>query len=265
MRRPMYFYALLLSVLALVFPFSRVSAQDTPRLRTISVSGEAQVNVPPDEAILTLGIETRDQSFDVAKRQNDENLAKILALIKTYNIPTDQVHTDFIGIVPPYYSQSDSSNRPFYAVHKTLVVTLKDISKFDDVLTSAIALGVSDVRNIQFVTTELRKYKDQARSMAITAAKEKADAMAGQLGEKVGKPININEDQIGWYSYYNYFYSYYGYGYQQYGGYNQSANAVQNVAQAGGSSGNPGTGDSTVGPGQIAVTARVTVTFALAD
>jgi len=112
------------------------------------------------------------------------------------------------------------------------------------------------VQSIRFATTELRKYKDQARAMAIQAAKEKADALAGQVGEKVGRPASINEDQVGWYSFYD---NYYWWG-QQYG--NQQANAVQNVVQAQGN-GSSANNDSTAAPGEISVTARVSVVFDL--
>lgn len=251
-----WFNALLIAVIAVLLtgsalPKVQADTTTTPVRRTINVTGEAQVNVPPDEVIMTLGLETHDQSFEVAKHENDQRLADFLALVKAYNIPSDQVRADFIGISPYYPYQTNNT----FVVRKTVVVTLKDISKFEDFLTLAVNSGVTSVQSIQFQTTELRKYKDQARAMAIQAAKEKADAMAGQLGEKVGRPASINEDQVGWYSYYDN-YNWWG---QQYGG--QQANAVQNVAQAP-SSGNSNN-DGTAAPGEISVTAHVSVVFDL--
>ena len=41
---------------------------------------------------------------------------------------------------------------------------------------SAIEAGANKVQGLEFLTTELRKYRDQARSMAIKAAQEKAAA-----------------------------------------------------------------------------------------
>src|SRR5207248_3032718 len=111
------------------------------------------------------------------------------------------------------------------------------------------------LQGVQFRTSELRKYRDQARSMAIKAAREKADALARDLGQKVGKAITINEEQSNYWAYYN------AWGYQN-GYQNMSQNVMQN---AGGGSASATSGDTTVAPGQISVTARVSVTFALTE
>jgi uncharacterized protein len=224
---------------------------------TISVTGDAQVNVVPDEVIITLGVETSDKDLLAAKADNDQRISKILALVKDAQVAPENVQTDFISIQPRF---DDSSQRVFiaYYVHKSLVITLKDVSKFDGLLSSAVEAGANYVQGIQFVTTDLRKHRDEARALAIQAAKEKAVALAGQLGQKVGKPLNINEEQNSWYSSYG---SYWGSQGSQYN--TQSQNVVQNAASSGSSdSGGDGT---TLAPGQIQVTARVSVTFELTD
>ena len=50
---------------------------------------------------------------------------------------------------------------------------LKDISKYEDVLSGVLESGANYVEGIEFRTTELRKYRDQARVMAIKAAKDR--------------------------------------------------------------------------------------------
>ena len=134
------------------------------------------------------------------------------------------------------------------------VITLRDISKFDDVLSGAIDSGANVVQGVQFLTSDLRKYRDQARDLAIKAAREKADALAAALGQKAGKAVTISEQRNSWFSYYG---SWWG----QSGGL-QSQNVVQNAQSGGGE--DLGEGDTTA-PGQIRVTASVAVTFELTD
>lgn len=111
--------------------------------------------------------------------------------------------------------------------------------------------SVNYVHGIQFRTTELRQYRDEARALAIRVAREKAEAMAKELGETVGRPENIREDNAGWWS-----------GYESWWGRGQGGGPAQNVVQNLGGSTAP---EGALAPGQIAVTARVTVSFALAD
>jgi len=81
-------------------------------------------------------------------------------------------------------------------VYRGVAITLKDPSKFDSLVAVLIQTGVNQVFNIRFKTTELRKYKDQARAQAMAAAQEKASAMAGRLGQKIGKAFSIEEQEV---------------------------------------------------------------------
>jgi Protein of unknown function (DUF541) len=54
------------------------------------------------------------------------------------------------------------------------------------------------VYGIEFRTCGLRKHRDAARGLAIQAAREKAIALAGELGQEVGRPIDIREEYKGW-------------------------------------------------------------------
>ncbi len=230
-----------------------VSAQQN---RTISVTGSAEVRVVPDEVMLTLGIQTNDKDLKTAKSQNDERVAKVMAIIKSHDIPDQYIQTDYIAVDPRYHDNYTQEDFIGYFVRKRIVVRLKDVSKFEAVLSDVLEAGANYVMGIEFHTTELRKYRDQARSLAIKAAKEKAVALAGELDMKVGKATSIQEYSSGWYSPYSSFWS----------GSNSgmSQNVVQN-SSAGGGSGGPSDADSgdTFAPGQISVTASVSVTFEL--
>ena len=131
------------------------------------------------------------------------------------------------------------------------MITLKDISKFEPLLSSVLEAGVNYIHGVDFRTTELRTYRDQARAMAIQAAREKAIALAKELGEEIGRPHRIDEQQTGWWSWY-------GGGWWGRGGGMAGAQNVM-LQNVGGSSG----GESTIAPGQITVNAKVTTSFEL--
>jgi hypothetical protein len=136
-----------------------------------------------------------------------------------------------------------------YVVRKTVVITLRDVAAFDAVLGAAVAAGATHIHGIDFRTTELRAHRDRARALAVDAAREKAEAMAGRLGHRIGAPLTIAEGQSGWWS---------GYG-TGWGA--RSSRMSQNVSQDLG--GGEGAGDGSISPGQIAVKGNVTVTFEL--
>ena len=231
-------------------PLAAQSAQlpqgpTAPRL--ITTTGEAEVLVIPDEVVLTLGVETSNKQLRLAKQENDAIVAKVLAAAEARGVAAKYLQTDQISIEPRYRDNYEQRDFVGYFVRKTIVITLKDISAFDAVLTDALEAGAGYVHGIQFRTTELRKHRDAARALAIRAAQEKAVALAQELGQEVGQPHDIREDQSQWWSWYNT-----GWG----GG---ASMLMQNVIQEGG--GTPVGTEGTLAPGQISVTAKVTVSF----
>lgn len=225
------------------------AADDCDQLRTITVNGEAQVRVVPDEVPITLGVETHDKVLQRAKAANDEIVRSIIAVAQEHGIETRDIKSDYLSIEPRYSDYYEARDFIGYFVRATVVVTLKDVTAFDDVLSSLLEAGATHVHGIDFRTTQLRQHRDEARSLAIQAASEKAQAMAAELGQSVGRPTSVVEQQTGWWSWYS----------SWWGGSNSymSQNVVQSVGEAYLGE------DSSLAPGEIAVTARVSVVFEL--
>ncbi len=71
--------------IALMVSMPAFAAGDAdPRL--ITVTGDAEVRVAPDEVVLTLGVETWDKDLAAAKNQNDERTQRILKLAPQFGI-----------------------------------------------------------------------------------------------------------------------------------------------------------------------------------
>jgi uncharacterized protein YggE len=234
-------------------PTPTPAVQATEPLRTIKVSGNAQVMVAPDEVILTLGAESWAVKLIAAKANNDLIVQKVIGVTKQFNIPAKDVQTDYLNIQPSFDNYEQHALTGYY-VRRNVVITLKDLTRFEDLLSATLEAGVNYVHGIDFRTSELRKYRDQARDLALQAAKEKAQAMAARLGQTVGDPLTIQESNNYWYTPYS---SYWSWGYN--GG--MSQNVVQNAA--GPASSDLSQSEQAMAPGQIAVSATVEVEFVM--
>lgn len=223
----------------------------TATLGQITVTGDAQVKVRPDRVVLTLGVETRDPRLEEAKSKHDKLTSAVIASIKAAGVPEEKIATDYVEIEPRFDSNAKASVLLEYVVRRTVVVTLEEIDKFEALLADALEAGANYVLDVKFQTTELRVHRDKARSLAIVAAREKAEALAGALGERIGRPTHINEDANNWWDYHGS-----GWG-RRWDGY-MAQNAM---GFAGGGDGSMDV--SAFAPGEIAISARVSVTFAL--
>ncbi|MBN1372336.1 MAG: SIMPL domain-containing protein [Anaerolineaceae bacterium] len=221
-------------------------ATAAPLLGKITVSGQAEVRVVPDEVVVTLGVETNDLSLAVARAQNDEIVAKVLQAAEAVGVAAKDVQTEFIQIEPRYNSDYEKRNFLGYYARKTIAITLRDLERFEELLTGCFEAGVNYVHGVEFRTSELRKYRDEAREMALQAAQEKAIDMTAALGRTAGAALEVTENSTGWWSGYS---SWWGGGWSS-----MMQNSVQNA-------GNAAAEISGMAPGAISVTASVTVVF----
>src|ERR671917_524160 len=166
----------------------------------ITVSGQAEINVTPDMAVFSLRVVTLDKDLARAKALNDESVKRTLALAKSYGIAPEDAQTNYIS-VQMQYSDDDNDGKPRiflgYEVSKRIVLTLRDMSRIESLLSDVVKAGVNRVEDIDFRTTQIRKYKDQARQMAIKAAQEKAIALTKEIGQTIGKAHSITEEGTG--------------------------------------------------------------------
>ena len=159
----------------------------------VNVSGYAEVKVQPDEISLQVAVETRDKSLDEAKRQNDKNVAAILAYLKKSGVDAKNVQTTYMSVQPIYSGNFGQATPDVYTATKTINVLVKKIDTFDELMTGIYKAGANRVDGIDFRASDLQKHREQARKLAVQAARQKATALTAELGAKVGRVYAINE------------------------------------------------------------------------
>ncbi len=194
--------ALFLAATAVAISFSAnaqlsqpVMGQLPPPL--VSVSGTGEIKVAPDQVCLRVGVETRADKLDDAKRDNDAKMKAMLAVLKAKGIEAKDVQTDYLNIQPLYPMDAPGNVRlqpNGYSVRRNATVLLRKVDKFDEVLSALITSGSNAVDEIEFRTSKLNEYRAQARLKAMQHAKEKAAALVGVVGQKLGRAYMINEE-----------------------------------------------------------------------
>ena len=161
----------------------------------ISVTGEAAVYVKPDKVVINFGIESRDNDIIAAKHKNAVALKQSLGAVRDCGVAEKDIQTDYLSIEPRWDTDREGAQRFLgYFTTTRVAVTLRDVGKLEDLVTRLLQAGVNYVYGIEFQTTKLKDYRDQARELALLAAKEKAGKMAKVLGQSLGPPIKISEN-----------------------------------------------------------------------
>jgi uncharacterized protein YggE len=236
--------------------------QDNTAERTITVTGSADVMVAPDEVDITVGIETRNENFQKAKSENDRGSKKVIELAGEFGIEPKYVQSDYIKTYPcyEYEKYTQTSRVSYYVVQKRIIIKLKDIEKFERFISELSDSGTAMIQKIEFLSTELSKYRNEARKLAARAAMDKARLIAREVGSDIGKVITINEEKVSNYVWYDSWW-----GGSSYGGYDQlslASNVLVNYQDAPGSSDSEEMGE-TISIGQIKITAKIGMIFEL--
>jgi uncharacterized protein YggE len=151
--------------------------------RSVHVTGAAIVNVTPDRALVKLGVESNGRTPDGVQAMNTRAIRQVIAAVRGLGVDDKDISTDNY-IAYPVYDDYNSLRIKGYRIDNVVAVTLKDVSRASDVVVAALKAGANEVLDVQFYTSELRRYRDQARELATTAAAEKAQALAKAGGRR---------------------------------------------------------------------------------
>ncbi|HEX8852649.1 MAG TPA: SIMPL domain-containing protein [Pyrinomonadaceae bacterium] len=227
------------ALLAFASPPAVAAQQEKSEPRLITVSGEAEVNVVPDEVVFDVVVQTFNKDLRQAKAQTDERIGKLIEMTRRYQIAPRDVQTDYVKLEPRYKGDDNSRLLTGYSVRKDLVFTLRDVSKAEALLSETLESGITRINSIDFRTSQSRKYRDEARALAIKAAREKATAMTRELGQKIGKAYSIEEE----------------------GAVNRTSSAANIYSNATSVRGDSSDLEGTLAIGQIVLSARVVIRF----
>lgn len=181
-----------------LWPVSASAQQQNVEPSLITVTGQAEVQVAPDEAVFALEVEKTNKDLAVAKQQNDESVRQLLALARRFKVAPHDMKTDYIS-VEMRFTDVDANGKKIkpqftgYEVSKTVIIRFADLPRFEEFFSEILETGISSVKNVEFRMSQLRKYKDEARTRAIRAAKEKATALTGEIGQTIGRAHSIRE------------------------------------------------------------------------
>lgn len=186
---------LVLVVLTLFVTMSH--AQEQKQIPQIAVSGEGKIKVKPDQVVVNFGVENTGKDAQEVKKLNDEKIENVLKFIKKFGIPASDFQTTNVSLNRNYDYDKKKYN---FQASQSITITLKNISKYDELMMGLVDNGINNISNVEFKSTEIEKYKSDARKLAMKDAKKKAEDFVSVLGQKVGKALLITDNSPNYYS-----------------------------------------------------------------
>lgn len=165
---------------------------------TISVSGQAEMMVSADEAIIYTGASIVKSSASDAQQEVNEIIADIILGLKAAGIDSEDIETEQLTLYEERDWSSGKSEIIGYRASQVLKIRTEDLNKVGDIVDIAVSNGATQISNINFDISDEKEdeYKKQALSEATTNAKEEAEVIASSLGVRLGKIKTVSESEF---------------------------------------------------------------------
>lgn len=148
----------------------------------VNVVGTGQAFGTPDQASVSVGVETFATTVGEATTQNQATVDKVMAALKAMGIADEDIQTANYSL---YAEQKYGDNGPEgiagYRVSNQVNVKIRDINQVGDVLAAATDAGANSIYGVSFSVADPEALLQQARAAAMADAAKRAQSLA-QLG-----------------------------------------------------------------------------------
>ena len=155
--------------------------------RTVTVTGTANVDVRPDRAALSIGVQARRSSAQGAMGRAGERAQAVVAALREAGATDQDLRTSGINL---WYDQSE---RHYVATYSLLVVVpVEDVGRHLD-LSAAAGGDEFTLNGVSFSVADPAAALAPLRADALADARAKAAALAGAESATVGDVLTIVE------------------------------------------------------------------------
>ncbi|MGH2453290.1 MAG: SIMPL domain-containing protein [bacterium] len=173
-----------LAVLAATAP---VAAQSPEAGRNqIVTTGHGQVDVPPDQATLTVGAQLQRPTAAETMAEVNNVISATLTRWQQLGIRRENIRTSAVQVFPVFSAPREGSPQVTgYRAISLLTLTTTNLSLLGRAIDAAVAAGANTIHGISFGLRSATKARTDALAMAVREAREKADAIAQAAGVRI--------------------------------------------------------------------------------
>jgi len=165
---------------------------------TITVAGEGKIYTKPDVAFVSLSVVSEGRRITDVQNDNTKKVNKVIDFLKQSNVEEKDIKTTTYNLYPQYnYENVRIPEIVGYRITQTLEVKIRSLGEVGDILEGSINSGVNQINSLYFQVDDDEALKAQARELAISDAKEKANELASQLGVRLLKISGYSENFSG--------------------------------------------------------------------
>lgn len=178
---------------------AQMTPSSHPEQPAMYVSADAEVKVAPDRAHLSIAVETRGRTSQLAGSENARIQTAVLDALRRQGIESSQLQTRALQVTPEYQYPRDGG-RPTvtgYTARNEVVVEVRDLQKIGAVIDAALAQGATNVAGPRFSLASPDSARREALDIAVRKAMADARVIAAAAGVRVGRILELTSESMG--------------------------------------------------------------------
>ena len=161
---------------------------------TLSLSAYGETKVTPDEATITLGVQTTASAAAQATARNAVQMTEVTAALHRAGVADKDIQTSNLSLNAQYvYAAGEPARLTGYQASNEVTVTVEDLTRLGPAIDAVTAAGADQVNGISFGLKDSTAAENLARLAAVKALAAKAALYAGATGYRVARLINLSE------------------------------------------------------------------------
>lgn len=163
--------------------------------RTVTVVGEAKQQVNNEIASFSAGVTAINDNKDVAVKEVNDKVAKLIENIKNFGIEEKDIKTSNLSIYQQedYIEATRRSQPGQWRVSNNVEVILRQVERTSELVDLLAGSGATDVYGPNLRIDEESDAGDELFTEAVADARAKAEKAAEAAGAKLGKVVSMTE------------------------------------------------------------------------
>jgi hypothetical protein len=184
-----------------------------PNGAVLSLTAEGRSTRAPDLALFTAGVVTQGQTASEALSENSRQMAAVVAALRRAGVAERDIQTSTLSLNPRYSNperdamiRARETREPYvppaepsaprivgYDARNQVQVRVRRVAEMGRIIDALASAGANEIHGPSFTMDEPRAALDEARTAAITEARQRAELYARAAGMRVVRILSITE------------------------------------------------------------------------
>jgi uncharacterized protein len=163
----------------------------------LTISADARTAQKPDIATVNAGVQTEAPTAEAALAENARRMNAVLAAIKRGGIADRDIQTSNLSVQPQMvYAENVPPRVSGYQASNSVSVKVRNMANIGKVVDAVVAQGSNQLNGVSFDIENPDAALDGARTEALKKARARADLYAAAAGMRVHRIVAIQEGGV---------------------------------------------------------------------